>query len=308
MARLGVRTALLSAILGLSACHSCPAPGNPGFYPLEEAKDRPFVANCARAVYRLANSYASGSGQRTMLLSAFVMGEPDLLWTNRHGFPGLEKNQVGDFTEFYEGQSLDFVLFDHRGVIVFDTKNALDHAEVVRSGNPGGFAGLDERLPFVVRVSASDYLCVRLSRPLSGAVLRASEREARPGLPVVALGFPAATESRHAIYHRPDADGRSLRFTHGRVTEAPVGNGLTWRGKKVSFSGRSFGSQLFLTSADCASGMSGAPVLDEEGRVLGMISVSFSQAACPGFERAAAIRISTLRRLAGALLVEPSGD
>lgn len=295
------------------ACTTCETEATPGFFTVGTLGEPRWMTRYSTGVFKLRTEVleraddearvpglapASRGVVRRHYCTAFLFGDARTLWTNRHGFPYLQQGDEWRFPQLAPGQELEFVLEDHDGRVVFDTRRMHDRARVVFAGAESWIRMADGAAPpRVVQASASDFVRIRLSRPLDGHVFEDAGRDPSPGEQIYALGWPSPTSTREPAFGEPDSDGQSLRFTAGVVTEHVPFDIVDWKERTERFDAASFRETMFLTTADCELGMSGSPIVDANGEVLGILSISFARRACPSSRQASGILWRQIERL-----------
>jgi hypothetical protein len=304
---------LMAAVLlfGVSTCTVCDEAATPGFFEIGSLGEPSWMGVQVSGVFKLRTEVIEDpapqrGGERMAkrvrikrhFCSAFLLGDARTLWTNRHGFPYLQEAGSWRFPQLDVAQRLDFVLEDHEGRVVFDTREALDHARVEFAGRESWVESSEGEEPSrVLRASASDYVQIRLSRPLRGHVFEWAGRDPVVDEQVYAIGWPTATQTRRPSFGEPDSDGRTMRFTAGSVTADVPFDIVDWKDRREAFDAEGFQRTMFLTTADCELGMSGSPIVDAEGKVLGILSISFARRACPNSRQASGILWREIQRV-----------
>ena len=308
----GARIALAALCLAiLPTCTVCDTEATPGFFTVGSFGEPSWMDPYTTGVFKLRTEVetledaqiAPGMRGKQRIVkrhycTAFLSGDARTLWTNRHGFPYVASRGDWQFPDLRPGMRLEFQLQDRDGRLVFDTRRAGDHAKVEFAGRETWVRLADgSEPPKVVQASASDFVRILLSRALDGHVFESAAREPIPGEQIYALGWPSETQNRRPSFGEPDSDGRTLRFTAGRVTDDVPFEIVDWKERTERFDASSFAELMFLTTADCELGMSGSPIVDAGGRVLGILSISFARRACPGTRQASGIRWPEVLRL-----------
>lgn len=135
------------------------------------------------------------------------------------------------------GSEVRIVLLDADWRIAFDSREGEDVARVERAGELGDFL--------------NDVALVRLSRSIDVRVL-----------PVAEIG----TGDRAFIPHVGDEGQRVVSI--GKVQPSPMSGGL-YRGRLV-LGGPEFARRTIHTDIEGGKGLSGSPILDQNGRVVGI--------------------------------------
>lgn len=205
--------------------------------------------------------------------SAFVAGAGNQLWTNFHVLePNLERlrieKKLSPEQVMAKAQPLGIFLFDHEGKLVFDgLKDKLTLGVLANEGRDvaGDFARVD--LPRAIATP----LAIATSAPDDTATYL--------------VGYPSCTgcdaggtpNDPHAADDRGkgrNSAGVGQYVTLGRVL--PLNQGAGFLGPDIFTESQKDGFQAVTTlhflATDAVPGNSGGPVLDQNGRVLMMVS------------------------------------
>lgn len=219
--------------------------------------------------------------------SAFVVGENrDRLLTVRHNFeididryqtflksPAGERNHIhigNDEPTLMRNMPLHFQLYDQNLNLVFDTRRTGDFArpEVMGFGEmvkwEKGFHG----------ETTVDFASIQVSRPIGEVSLELRRDRAKTGEKLWVIGYPRKTDTRVQLEKAPDSDGHSQFFSVGNVYSAADVH-LFMSGPKYAPDPQLEASveKIFLyTDTEAVNGFSGSPVVDESGRVAGILA------------------------------------
>ncbi|PIE22994.1 MAG: hypothetical protein CSA62_09685 [Planctomycetota bacterium] len=305
---------LAVAAFGLAlvpSCSVCDIEATPGFYRLGSSAAPVWMQSFATGVFKLYTEGETASASQDLssqrdskrrskrhYCTAFLCGDARTLWTNRHGFPYIEAQEDWRFPDLRPGMRLEFQLRNRHGQVVFDTGRAGDYATVDFAGRESWVRMEGGKRPAkLLQASASDFVRILLSRPLAGHVFEGRSQHPEPGEQVYALGWPKETQNRRPSFGEPDSDGKTMCFTAGRVTDELPFQIVDWKQRQELFDAGSFAKWMFLTTADCELGMSGSPIVDAQGKMLGLLSISFTRRNCPGARQASGIRWPEIMRL-----------
>jgi hypothetical protein len=122
-----------------------------------------------------------------------------------------------------------------------------------------------------------DQIVIRLNKAVA-APLPVAKESAQAGQRIYMVGFPIATSDRY-LFSALDANGKSVRVTRGTVLDQ---NGVEERGWKSGIEiDRNLTSKLLsqglALTADGTPGMSGAPILNANGEVVGVYTAGLPQ-------------------------------
>jgi hypothetical protein len=165
--------------------------------------------------------------------------------------------------------SLNFQLYDRNGELAFDTRRPGDYArpEVL------GFGEMVNWVKGFHGETTVDFVSIELSRSVGDVGLEFRTDRAKPGEKLAVVGFPRVSTTRSQLDSQPDSDGKSQYYSTGEVfTAADVHLFMT--GPKYT-SDPELEAQVedvFLyTDSEAVKGFSGAPVIDESGKVAGIL-------------------------------------
>lgn len=214
------------------------------------------------------SAFLVGDGQS--LVSAFhVMGEGEALSFTVLGST-MATYSAEKLREIYANYSADFLLFDSDENLVYDTRNYSDphHYEVL--GDPlwaFGTTATSDILPAVVAKFSGDYGQVRLQKKLGEGLSFVNTEAVDTNAVRWAAGFPGATQ-------RPDYNYDGFHFYLN------PGIGYQWsevtKALGVSLTPELEAYPLLLSTNDIVNGFSGGPMFDEKGRVMGIVTGTFS--------------------------------
>lgn len=234
--------------------------------------------------------------------SAFLLEGGDRLVTVMHYFRGgaleyaftrmmrsREKAEIRGILSDLTGGKVHFLLFDMKGTLVFDTRNGTDIALLK--------AMPDLRQPYSSRrvlnaldlstVTSNDLLVFELNKKL-GLPLILRDKAPEVGDALFAPGFSIKTTDREKKFKAKDANGFEIVCSVGKVIDAPILAQYTKTApspEEAEALEALTREKLLLGDIDGEEGMSGGPVLDEEGRVVSLQRMSFREADFVGKNR-----------------------
>ncbi len=241
--------------------------------PYEQSLMKPQVDSCIANPNQICTIYDRGS--------AFIVEQRDTLWTALHNTDifittsartlnlnlddGINEEEMSRIKEI----PIPIQLFNQAGQKIF--------------GESGDYAQVEyldpifqKGIPFGQESNFMDYVMLKLSRPLRDVTpLSFNTSNVSVGSQVFLVGFPRKTEDRVSV-GVPDSDGESSRASFGPVISFDEGYrrwGLSFTGQSLPMRMLSQESELHFT-ADCAPGNSGGPVMDSNGRVVGLFNSS----------------------------------
>ncbi|MBX3018094.1 MAG: trypsin-like peptidase domain-containing protein [Bdellovibrionaceae bacterium] len=192
----------------------------------------------------------------------------DALWTNCHLVDAWVRHQKYraqiegvNFRERLKTSTIRARVYDHRGTLLVDEADFRMEVAHVTEGDGPRSAGC------VLADDAVRLLGPRVDRP----ALPWAKTPAQPGEATYIAGYPRQTDSR-ASMGAADSDGASFRWTLGALMGNAEFNQVlkaeNLPPEKYSFARAGIYS-LFMSN-DGAEGMSGGPVLNAQGEVLGI--------------------------------------
>ncbi len=194
--------------------------------------------------------------------TAFITGDGSVLWTAAHNLKTLIK----------AGMKPGFRLYDYNDQLVFDGLQENFTVEIINEN----YTKKEETDPSLkCSKHVNDWLKIKLPRSL-GAGLQISVAIPNLNEKVFQVGYPWQTNDRKRLDPNiSDSNGKSLYFSEGQV-----------RGNELEFIMESCPKELgdsyqgiIVTHADGKQGMSGGPVLNELGEVIGIFNYSFPPSA-----------------------------
>jgi hypothetical protein len=231
--------------------------------------------------------------------SAFVAENPNTVYTAIHNFAQLFKTldetiEKKDFAGKWEtaktiiGKTFNFLLIDTesgKNVVVYDSRQPTTKAradQLMISSLIPLLAKVDvqEEDRFMLR-TVGDYLRLELDRPLKVTPLKihsSKKDEKFMGKTVYAVGYPERTSNRRAL-NATDSDGYHKYVTSGEVisfadtTSPPLIRSEQTKGERAYMEAHVavIDGLSISSNADMAPGMSGGPLLQENGEVLTVI-------------------------------------
>lgn len=204
--------------------------------------------------------------------TGFLIEDGRCLWTAAHIVdPFLFALNEVEFSELSRQQRqttllnypLPYDLYNSQGEKIFDS-----------SADPSGLKVYASYSPLISGSSTfggftSDGVKLCADRIL-GPALEPS-REYSHGEELRIVGYPAPSSSRGPRFQRPDSDGSSLYWTEAQVITAAEGQARVGEDNPISFF-RTEIDDLIVLSGDGREGMSGAPILNQNGQVVGLFN------------------------------------
>ena len=229
--------------------------------------------------------YKDISDQQTCALTlqmakgtAFLVGDGQTLWTNFHNV-----EHYLDLVEKFGGSTkadqikndykLAIYIFDSKGNLVVDP-SVVDVHLLVRP-QLSRMATSQHTL----YAEDSDYVALKLSKSI-GTPLKLANRNPKVGESIYNLGYPACTgcstdkfvtDTPEDFADRapfPNSNGIDLLVAKGTVVSSTAAQ--SFLGISDAVAARYNLDRMVFTSADSVGGNSGSPILDEDGRVLGI--------------------------------------
>lgn len=206
---------------------------------------------CANLQLASCALYVKGAG------TAFLAGDSVSLWTAAHI---VRSEGEGETYEEDVSRNVEFILFDPLRNVVFDTRRPADKARM--------FLPKRKSLPRTKHLSllADDFVRIELSHPIGVKPLELSMRAACPGEPVFNVGYPSQTSTRELFFHQPDAKPIGIHVSAG----VNVAMGRWIMGNLSDGDLATLSDSSLVTSGDSSPGISGSPILDGEGKVIGL--------------------------------------
>lgn len=201
--------------------------------------------------------------------TAFLAGEERQLWTALHNFSDLIDPQIRSGVTEPKRIVLPFALLDSSGQVVY---NSIENPAKIESINLSYFdLGEISRGNSCVAMT-KDWISLKLSKKI-GDSLKLSPVLPTQDQKLYLVGFPKKTEDR-AAYQAGlvDSDGVSLYFTIGKQ-RANIG-GMLELEPCFKGLGAEKGNILYV-DGDGVNGLSGAPMVDDKGEVVGIYNYSF---------------------------------
>jgi hypothetical protein len=198
--------------------------------------------------------------------TAFLGKSPDVLWTNCHIVAawmnsmshGLTFTKSEDVRIFFKTQNLPMKLMNNYGESVWAEN---DKAYVKSFAVPYSLEGIEP-----VCNARDDMIKIQLDRNLSDSGLSWSKDSATT---VYMGGYPRATTSREPL-GKTDSDGKQFYWTFGDHIDKDSPEGLAYLEQKPNLDLVLSGTYTKSTLFDSIEGMSGSPVLNSKGEVLGI--------------------------------------
>ncbi len=173
-----------------------------------------------------------------------------------------------------------FVVVNQHDQIVYDTRNPeSEDSKSLRIGFNGhssysltlgsSYAGLDHSSS----ATMTDLIELQLGRNLNAKPFEFATSTPAFGAQVFKIGFPVESKGRY-IHQTPDSDGESLRIAKGKVIDVPQFyidflNQYVKNSDAISV----FLNQRITTDVDAVPGTSGAPIVDTQGKVVGLFNI-----------------------------------
>lgn len=199
--------------------------------------------------------------------TAFLDRSPDYIWTNCHivyewmKFAGRDQvfTKSKDVRSYFASLRIPLILSNQEQQIVYgSTEDSYLSAFMTQANFPNMDSACGRQ---------DDLVKIKLNRPLATEGLVWSQTPAQ-GLLYMG-GFPRSTETRQAL-GKQDSDGLNYFWTFGVSMNFKDPVDLLYLNQKPHMElvlGSSYGSGLL---ADGVEGMSGSPVLNADGEVLGI--------------------------------------
>lgn len=261
-----------------------------------------------RSIGRCFDSNGKAKSKACSILKTFELGTMFLMGDTKTAFSAFHV-----FRDFIKGEikngsmgAIDLIVQDQAGKIVF---GALDfekarvsfvHQEALKDRTNGASGSSTVTTNPIV-----DFIQLRLSRSISNSrplTVRydLATSASVPVTPLYHIGFPGQTFDRMTIHGKPESNGVDLYATYGSaisLNEYLIRTGKDPKSIDPEVLKLLDKSTLYLDS-DSYFGMSGAPVLNEAGEVIGLHIGSFpvSGVASP-VKTTVSIRASWIRDL-----------
>lgn len=200
--------------------------------------------------------------------TAFLGKTPDTLWTNCHivrewmtyASRKTSFTKSSQVREFFANEALPMELKDTQGNSVWtSTDTAVIKAVSV---------ALSLLEPSATCNMQDDMVKIQLSRPLAETGL-VWAKEKDPVTQVFMGGFPRKTTSRGPL-GKTDSDGKQFYWTFGNKIEKTSPEGEAYFAQKPNLDLSLTGPFSQTSLADGVEGMSGSPVMNAKGEVLGI--------------------------------------
>lgn len=203
--------------------------------------------------------------------TGFLEGDGKTLWTNAHMLKAALETSArlsGQSTEdlIQKQAKVRVFVFDQNGEMVIDP--FLDEVKIKKAPTKTFVADLNGTF----FSEDSDFIALSLSKEI-GKPLKAAEVPLAHNARIFLLGYPGCTNCQSAKDDyvdrspKPNSDGIGLKVTSGRILDQATVKDLI----AIDFNSPSLNfDNILFYSADSHDGISGAPILNEQGEVIGI--------------------------------------
>jgi S1-C subfamily serine protease len=204
----------------------------------------------------------------------FVTARHVLTGVNDNLRPYNEARHIHDARRALAQRKSRIVLEDADGNVLFDTNQK---GQMIKKVHFSGHALESSGGPAFessVQWQANDYAVIEFSgMKADRRVVPVADQVPSEGATVYAAGFPMPSRGRRRQFSVPDSDGTGLRVSRGLVQAGAPELYLEFLRARLDYSQVDrYQSVLLFSDLDFVPGLSGGPVLNEDGKVVSIVS------------------------------------